>query len=275
MSVFITNHIDFALISLWAFWLFFAALLFYIRREDRREGYPLVYERTGQEKYHGFIWIPEPKVWKLPEGGTAQAPREFVNEPPLKAERRDSYEGAPLDPTGDPMVDGFGPSAFALRADRPDMTLEGEIKIMPLRILNDFTVQTLAFSMDPRGMDMIAADNQVVGKVKDLWIDRAEQLVRYVEIELAPEFAGPLAEGEEARTVLAPMTLVNVNRRLNLETWKLEPRAKIHSIKADQFKKAPQIKDNTRITLLEEDKVSAYFAGGHFYNRFQKASALS
>ncbi|MEO1542800.1 MAG: photosynthetic reaction center subunit H [Pseudomonadota bacterium] len=278
MSAAITSHIDVAQLALYAFWLFFAALIFYIRREDRREGYPLVYERTGEEKKHGYIWIPEPKVWTLAEGGTEQAPRAEVNEPPLKAVRNEAYEGAPYDPTGNPLVDGFGPAAFALRADRPDMTIEGEPKVVPLGSLSDFDVKPLTFSKDPRGMDILSADNKVVGTIKDLWIDRSEQLVRYVEIELDSTY-GKAADGNDGakvpRTVLAPLTLVNISPRLDLENFKFETKAKIHSINADQFADVPTTKASDRITLLEEDKVSAYFTGGHFFNRFQKSSDLS
>ncbi|MEO1205395.1 MAG: photosynthetic reaction center subunit H [Pseudomonadota bacterium] len=278
MSAAITSYIDVAQLALYAFWIFFAALIFYIRREDRREGYPLVYERTGEEKQHGYIWIPEPKVWKLAEGGTEQAPRAHVNEPPLKAVRNETYEGAPYDPTGNPLVDGFGPAAFALRADRPDKTIEGDDKIVPLRTLNDFDVKPLLFSTDPRGMEILSADNKVVGTIKDIWVDRAEQLARYVEIALVPEFAGTAHEEEGAtatRTVLAPLTLVNISPRLDIDELKLVTRAKIHSINADQFAEVPTIKNATSITLLEEDKVSAYFTGGHFFNRFQKSSSLT
>ena len=35
------GNLDVAQIVLYAFWLFFFGLLFYLRREDRREGYPL------------------------------------------------------------------------------------------------------------------------------------------------------------------------------------------------------------------------------------------
>jgi photosynthetic reaction center H subunit len=37
----ITSNIDFAQVLLYAFWLFFAGLIYYLRREDKREGYPL------------------------------------------------------------------------------------------------------------------------------------------------------------------------------------------------------------------------------------------
>lgn len=35
------KYIDGAQIALYAFWLFFFGLIIYLRREDKREGYPL------------------------------------------------------------------------------------------------------------------------------------------------------------------------------------------------------------------------------------------
>ena len=35
------NNFDFAQLLLYAFWVFFAFLVIYLRREDKREGYPL------------------------------------------------------------------------------------------------------------------------------------------------------------------------------------------------------------------------------------------
>lgn len=36
----LTGYVDVAQVVLYAFFLFFAGLVFYLRREDRREGYP-------------------------------------------------------------------------------------------------------------------------------------------------------------------------------------------------------------------------------------------
>ena len=44
----ITQYIDVAQILLYAFWIFFAGLLIYLRREDKREGYPLESERSAR-----------------------------------------------------------------------------------------------------------------------------------------------------------------------------------------------------------------------------------
>jgi photosynthetic reaction center H subunit len=35
------NNLDVAQLAIWAFWFFFAGLVYYLRREDKREGYPL------------------------------------------------------------------------------------------------------------------------------------------------------------------------------------------------------------------------------------------
>ena len=58
--------------------------------------------------------------------------------------------GAPLEPTGDPMLDGVGPAAYAERSDHPDMTHEGLVKIVPLRVAGDFYLASE--DPDPRGM---------------------------------------------------------------------------------------------------------------------------
>jgi photosynthetic reaction center H subunit len=54
------GRIDFAQIVLYAFWIFFAGLIWYLRREDKREGYPLVSDRRNVT-VQGFPAIPAPK----------------------------------------------------------------------------------------------------------------------------------------------------------------------------------------------------------------------
>ncbi|MEO1136842.1 MAG: hypothetical protein AAFW68_09570, partial [Pseudomonadota bacterium] len=50
------SGIDLVDISLWAFTLFFFGLIFYLRREDRREGYPLELDTSGKEEDAGVFW---------------------------------------------------------------------------------------------------------------------------------------------------------------------------------------------------------------------------
>ena len=74
-----------------------------------------------------------------------------------------------------------------------------EPKILPLRIATDYSVEP--GDPDPRGMQVIGADGQLGGTVTDIWIDRPDTLIRYLEV------AVPGVE----RTVLFPMTLARFN----------------------------------------------------------------
>ena len=41
MDLILFGNFDLASASIWLFWIFFALLIFYIQRENMREGYPL------------------------------------------------------------------------------------------------------------------------------------------------------------------------------------------------------------------------------------------
>lgn len=55
-----THYMDITQVVLYAFWFFFFGLLLYLRREDKREGYPLVSNEPGRT-YQGFPEHPGPK----------------------------------------------------------------------------------------------------------------------------------------------------------------------------------------------------------------------
>lgn len=242
----ITAQIDVAQVVLYAFWLFFAALIIYLRREDKREGYPLESDRSGSIEVQGFPAVPKPKSYRLPHGGTMLKPA-LSHKPQieLRAVPTELWPGAPLRPTGDPMVDGVGPAAYALRADEPDLTIDGEPKILPLRAAAGFGIA--AFDLDPRGMDVVAGDGRVGGVVTDAWIDRAEPQVRYLEVEVSGS----------RRHVLVPIGFAKLDgpRR----------RVVVRSILAEQFERVPALRNPDRVTLLEEDRISAYYGGGTLY----------
>ena len=116
----ITGYFDVAQIVLYVFWIFFAGLVFYLHSEDKREGYPLESDRSlGRVRVQGFPAIPRPKYFKLTDGTTVQAPREEKDLRVIKARPLGPYLGAPLVPTGNPMVDGVGPASYAQRATIP------------------------------------------------------------------------------------------------------------------------------------------------------------
>lgn len=74
----ITGYVDLAQILLYAFWLFFAGLIYYLVREGHREGYPMESDSMGTATIKGWP-IPEPKTFKLADGrlgdGARTAPR--------------------------------------------------------------------------------------------------------------------------------------------------------------------------------------------------------
>ena len=240
----IVGSIDVAQVVLYSFWVFFIGLIIYLRREDKREGYPLVSDRRGGVSVIGFPSPPSPKVFRLAHGGTAMAPNGKMDPPVTKARPTMPWPGAPLEPTGNPMIDGVGPAAYAQRADTPDLTVEGHDKIVPMRIATDFAIAVE--DRDVRGMTVIAADRKVAGTVREVWVDRSEIVIRYLEIELTG-----------GKRVLLPWNFSRVDKRRG--------RVNVKSILARQFADVPMTKSPDRITLLEEDRITAYYGGGHLY----------
>ena len=167
----------------------------------------------------------------------------------IKAVPADGFNGSPLVPTGNPMIDGVGPAAWADRADEPDRTFHGAPKIVPMRL--DPTFSVAKGDPDPRGLPVEAVDKVTAGTVIELWVDRAEPQVRYYEVQLS---------GTERRIML-PAGFVQWP---NFGLWGND-RLLVKSITAAQFTDVPAIRRDDQITLLEEDKVMAYFAGGHLY----------
>jgi photosynthetic reaction center H subunit len=254
----ITGYIDVAQITLYVFWAFFFGLIFWLRKEDRREGYPLESDPTGKVKDVGAgVLFAKPKSFLTRDGTTFTAPNFKRDTRPVAARRVGNWPGAPMVPTGDPLVDGVGPAAWAERADKPDRTWDGKNKIVPTRVDAHYTVAS--GDPDPRGMTVFGADNKPAGKVIDLWVDRAEHVVRYLEIDGGPG-TGPL---------LVPMNLTKVqgNRTKGRSI-------KVKALLASQFAKAPRIKAPDSVTFLEEDRICAYFAGGHLYATAKRSEPL-
>jgi len=241
----LTSYIDVAQLALYAFWLFFAGLVYYLLRENKREGYPMLSDRPG---FHpeGFPGVPPPKTFLLADGDSRQAPRregvDQVNATPTAV-----WEGASRQPIGDPMLAAIGPGAYAQhRPDVPDHTFDDALpKIVPLRTLPDFWIATE--DANPLGMDVIAADRVNVGKIVDSWIDRSEVVIRYYEVELA----------DGGDHVLLPQHYAKINGKRR--------RVRVGSITGAQFQTVPRIKDTETVTLLEEEKLVAYYAGGLMY----------
>ena len=67
-------YMDLAQVTLYVFWIFLACLIFYLRREDKREGYPLDSTASGGGVVHGFPRMPDPKNYLLRTGHIATLP---------------------------------------------------------------------------------------------------------------------------------------------------------------------------------------------------------
>ena len=136
----LTESIDVAQVVLYVFWIFFAGLILYLRKEDKREGYPLVSDRSDHILVQGFPAMPEPKAFALAEGGHYYAPHDESDPRPIAARPIASFPGAPLAPTGDGMAAGVGPGSVAIRPDRPETLVSGEPRVRPLAFARDFDV---------------------------------------------------------------------------------------------------------------------------------------
>src|SRR3990167_6930539 len=138
----ITANIDVAQVVLYMFWAFFAGLVYYLHRENKREGYPLESgSDIGRHRYEGFPATPEPKTFTLAGGETWQAPGPNSGRQVLTGgEMASRVPGSPIGPIGNPMLAGVGPGAYAQRADVPDMTFEGALRIVPLRLADGYDV---------------------------------------------------------------------------------------------------------------------------------------
>jgi photosynthetic reaction center H subunit len=251
----ITAHFDVAQITIYVFWGFFFSLIWYLRREDHREGYPLVADFPGTEAL-SLPPLPSPKVFLLGNGEEVLAPRSEAPEQ-FAAERVLGWPGAPFEPTGNPMIDGIGPAAYANRADHPETQFQdGLPNIVPLRAAAEYF---LAYEdTDPRGFPVIANDGLQVGEITDVWIDRAEYVVRYFELRLVEELGGG--------AILLPSSFAKIKGKQGVILC--------NYINSGQFANVPVLRDPDVVTLLEEDKLCGYYAGGQLYGKIGRLEPI-
>lgn len=237
------GNLDLASLALWLFWIFFALLIFYIQRENMREGYPLEDDDGGTSANQGMFPVPDDKTFILPHGrGEISFPSgQKAERSDLALKRTAKANGYPFEPTGNPMTDGVGPASWAARRDEPELDAKGHPKIVPLSHATAFHISG---GRDPVGMPVVSGDKKKVGTVTDVWIDEPEQLARYFEYEL-----------EDGGKRLVPVTM--------LRMW--GGKVVVQSIYADQFAGVPAHKSATQVTLLEEEKICAYYGGGYLY----------
>jgi photosynthetic reaction center H subunit len=248
-----TSGIDFALVATFAFFGFFISLILYLRREDRREGYPLEEYDGRVQSEGGFLVMATPKTYILPLGaGTVTLPNNKRDNRSIAARRASVVPGSPLIPTGNAMVDGVGPAAYAERAKVPDTTAHGALKIVPLRVAKEFDIAP-GYS-DPRGLTVYGADRKAAGTVKDAWVDRSEWTIRYLEVAL-----------DSGGTVLLPITMALIRPRRSVL---------VDAITSTQFAAVPRLSNPDQVTFYEEERVVAYYGGGFLYASPERAEPV-
>ncbi|MEO1537580.1 MAG: photosynthetic reaction center subunit H [Pseudomonadota bacterium] len=238
------GNLDLASLSLWLFWVFFGLLIYYIQRENMREGYPLEDDDGTTSANQGLFPVPEDKTFILPHGrGELTVPSgQRPERSDIAVEKTSEANGYPFEPTGNPMLDGVGPASWCDRRDDPERDAKGHPKIVPLSHATAFHINA---GRNPIGLPVVSGDKQIVGTVTDVWIDEPEQLVRYFEYELT--------DGGGKR--LVPVTM--------LRLW--GGKVMVQSIYAHQFADVPKHASATQVTLLEEDKIFGYYGGGYLY----------
>lgn len=264
-AAYIVGTLDVAELAFLLFFGFFVALVFYLNKESRREGYPLEDEETG--KIHpGSLFDGEKKVFNLPNGRGTYVPedvaRDDINVPAVQSFKA---AGAPWVPTGNAMKDGMGPAAFANRSKYPDLTFDGRPRIVPIADSHELIVSP----NDPQliGWPVVAADGANAGTVSDIWVDQAEHIIRYLEVETT-----------SGKKVLAPMmvAVAHGNSLLGkiLPTTSDEKEfVEIDAITAAQFEDVPALETAGIITRYEEDRIQAYFGGGYMYATPERSEA--
>lgn len=240
------GNFDLASAAIWAFWIFFAGLIYYLQTENMREGYPLVDEQGKTAPNQGPYPVPADKTFHLRDGrGELTVPSgQRGDRDDLALAQTSRAAGSPYVPTGDPMIDGVGPAAWAPRRDIPELDAHGHVKIKPMSMLAEFKVSA---GRDPRGLVVVGGDGEVVGRIVDMWVDVPESLVRFMTVDLNPEGSG--------KTRLIPINMARIK----------PDRVVVRSLFAHNWDNVPTIAAADQITLLEEEKIMAYFAGGTLY----------
>ena len=95
------------------------------------------------------------------------------------------------------------------------------------------------------GLPVVGDDGETGGTVVDLWVDKAESLVRYIEVEVTGG----------ARRVLLPMNFARIKK----------DRVAVKSILGHQFAHVPGTKSADQVTQLEEEMIMAYYGAGTLY----------
>ena len=247
----ITSYVNVAQLVLYAFWIFFFGLIYWLVRENHREGYPM---DTDAGQAEGWP-LPAPKTYLLHDGSTVVKPGPDTASDTARMEPLTRGVDPLVGPVGDPLTAGVGPGAYCLRADVPDCNEHGVPRIRPLGTLQGYGVD--AKDPDPRGMPLVDAYDEPAGTIRELWIDTSDAMFRYLQAEV------PTADGA-TRQVLVPINFARITRE----------KVKVHALLAPHFAGVPGIANADIITRREEEMIQSYYGAGLLYAEADRAEPI-
>jgi photosynthetic reaction center H subunit len=251
---------DITVMVLYLFFAFFLGLVLYLQAESTREGFPVEDDVTGKKEGEaGLFFRALPKPYNMADGSTRYKPDYQRDSHEMSYRRTAAWSGAPIEPVGNPLTAGVGAGAYAIRADVPDMTNHGQTRIAPLRLATDYFTDPLDAQL--RGMPLVGKDGKAGGTIADIWVDRSEFLIRYLEVATI-DGAGDAT----GKTVLVPMTMCSVKKAAG--------KVQLDPVLGSQVAGAPQLANPNQVTLLEEEKIVGYFGAGYFYATADLAEPL-
>jgi photosynthetic reaction center H subunit len=242
----VTQHIDLPQIAFWLFFVAFVAICYVLRRNDKREGYPLKASPFTAERLLGAPLAATPVTYLLNEGGATSTPHDYPD-PPASVLPLYRFDGTPFRPTAGLLGTSLGPGAWVMRNNEPMLNEKGELLLQPLRLCEHWAVSE--GEANPCGMAVFDVRWRHIGIVADVWIDRGIRIIKHLEIELRASLGG-------AR-VLVPIFHVTINERAR--------EIRVTALSQHEFGEVPMPAAQDRITAREEDRLNAYFAAGRFY----------
>lgn len=98
-------------------------------------------------------------------------------------------------------------------------------------------------------MKVMGADSEPGGVVTDVWVDRAEALIRYLEVEVTTSGG--------TKRVLLPMPFAKIDGYRG-RVW-------VDAILGGQFADVPVTASLDQVTKREEDRIVGYYGAGTLY----------
>ena len=201
----ITAYIDVAQLVLYAFWIFFAGLIYYLHPREPPRGLPDGDRRAAAASIDRLADVADAQDLPAAHDGQRRC-RARAESRRTQLERR---AGAPLRRRAAgadrrPDAGRRRPGLLGdLRPDEPDLDHHGTPKIVPLRLAPESSVS--AQDTDPRGLPRgRRRRRRRPARSRDLWIDRGEMIFRYLEVE---------SRRQRARRCCVPMTFARITRR--------------------------------------------------------------